>query len=751
VIDAKIGTPAPVLGAGPPLVPALGGAGPITVVEGTTFCLSGATGDVVPGTPHGLFFRDARVLSRWELQLDGESPHPLSVAAPEAFAARFVLRRPPQAGLADSTLLVVRERLVGDGMHESVTLTNLGREATALTVTVHADADFADLFAVKEGRTPPVLSHAEVRGAELLLTRADGSRGIRITATGDPLLTSGSLVWRTVTAPRTSWTAELLAQPTVASGAGIYHRREDGIEASAAARKIRDWRRASTRIDADDAILAQALRRSEDDLGALRIESSSGHAFIAAGAPWFMTLFGRDSLLTGWMTLPLNVGLALGTLETLARVQGRRVDPLTEEEPGRILHELRLGPDIDEALGGSHYYGTVDATPLFVMLLAECLRWGGDPERVRRLLPAADEALAWIERYGDRDGDGFVEYRRATDRGLSNQGWKDSFDAISDQAGRLAEPPIALCEVQGYVYAAYLARAYLAETLDGDTAGAAGWRATAAGLRNAFHDRFWLPDCGWYALALDGSKRAVDALGSNAAHALWTGIATDKCAATLIQYLAEPTMDSGYGLRTLSADMPRYNPMSYHNGSVWPHDTAIAVAGLLRYAHLPGAVELAQRLTRGLLDAAAAFGGRLPELFCGFARAQFRPPVPYPTSCSPQAWASAAPLLLVRAFLGLDPDVPRQRMDLAPRVPEDWGRLNVARLRLGNEVVHIHAHPDGASVSGLPEGWAIGEPAGPRGEPHEATVTSHPPRPAPAEPVPGPAPPEGGKPAVAEG
>ena len=736
MVDAKIGSPAPVLGAGPPLVPALGGAGPITVVEGTTFCLSGATGDVAPGTPHGLFFRDARVLSRWELRLDGESPHPLSVTAPEAFAARFVLRRPPQAGLADSTLLVVRERLVGDGLHESITLTNLGREATALNVAVHVDADFADLFAVKEGRTPPALAHAEVRGAELVLTRADGSRGIRVTATGDPLVTSGSLLWRTVIPPRTSWTVELLAQPTVSGAPGLHIRREEGIEASAAARKIRDWRRASTRIDSDDPILAHVLRRSEDDLGALRIEAASGHAFIAAGAPWFMTLFGRDSLLTGWMTLPLNVGLALGTLETLARVQGRRVDPLTEEEPGRILHELRLGPDNDETLGGSHYYGTVDATPLFVMLLAECLRWGGDPERVRRLLPAADEALAWVENYGDRDGDGFVEYRRATDRGLSNQGWKDSFDAISDRAGRLAESPIALCEVQGYVYAAYLARAYLAETLDGDATGAAAWRATAAGLRNAFHERFWLPDRGWYALALDGSKRTVDALGSNVAHALWTGIATDKCAAVLIQHLAEPTMDSGYGLRTLSADMARYNPMSYHNGSVWPHDTAIAVAGLLRYAHLPGSVELAQRLTRGLLDAAAAFGGRLPELFCGFPRAQFKPPVPYPTSCSPQAWASAAPLLLVRAFLGLDPDVPRRRLDLAPRVPEDWGRLNVTRLRLGAEVVHVHAHPDGASVSGLPEGWAVGEPAAPRGEPHEATVTSHPPR--PADPVPAP-------------
>src|SRR2546423_1181031 len=314
----KRGRPAPVRGAEPPLVPALGGAGPITVVEGTTFCLSSATGDVAPGTPYGLFFRDARVLSRWELRLDGGATDRLSVTAREAFAARFGQRRPPQAGLADSTLLVVRERLVGEGMHELITLTNLGREATALTVAVHADADFADLFAVKEGRTPAALSHAEVRGGELLLTRADGSRGIRITGTGDPLVTSGALVWRTVIPPRTSWSVELLAQPSVASSSELHVRREEGIEGSLAARKIRDWRRASTRIDADDPILAQALRRSEDDLGALRIESGGGYAFIAAGAPWFMTLFGRDRLLTGWMTLPLNGGLALGTVAALA-------------------------------------------------------------------------------------------------------------------------------------------------------------------------------------------------------------------------------------------------------------------------------------------------------------------------------------------------------------------------------------------------------------------------------------------------
>jgi glycogen debranching enzyme len=728
------------VGASAPSVLPADGAGPVTVVAGTTFCLSGRTGDVVPGTPHGLFFRDARVLSQWVLRLDGEAPDPLSVLAPASFAARFVLRRRPLPGLADSTMLVVRERLVGEGLRETITLTNLGREPTAVTVTLHVDADFADLFAVKEGRTPPALSHAGVHGGELLLThRGEGSRGVRVSATADPLLTPGSLVWRIVVPPRASWSTELVAVPVVGDqGVEPQFERGESIEATAAGRKLRGWRAASARIAADEPALALALRRSEDDLGALRIESG-GHTFIAAGAPWFMTLFGRDSLLTGWMALPLDAGLALGTLETLARVQGRRVDPLTEEEPGRILHELRLGPANDVALGGSHYYGTIDATPLFVMLLAECLRWGADPDRVRALLPAVDAALSWIERYGDRDGDGFVEYRRATDRGLANQGWKDSFDAIGDRTGRLAEPPIALCEVQGYVYGAYLARAYLAETLDSDRAAAATWRTAAQRLRTAFHEHFWLPERGWYALALDGDKRVVDALASNGAHALWTGIATDECAAKLVARLSEPTMDSGYGLRTLAVDMGRYNPMSYHNGSVWPHDTAIALAGLLGYAHVPGAVELAGRLARGLLDAASAFGGRLPELYCGFPRAEFSPPVPYPTSCSPQAWAAAAPLLLVRAFLGLAPDVPRRRLDLAPRIPPGWGGLTITHLRLGAEVADVHAHAGGATVTGLPADWTVGEALAPRGEPHPATVTS-PARLASGGPVPQPRP-----------
>ncbi|GAA0537254.1 amylo-alpha-1,6-glucosidase [Saccharopolyspora subtropica] len=698
-----------VFNAGEP-VPVATVGGTVTLVEGSTFCLSDSCGDVRPGSSHGLFFRDARLLSRWELRLDGQPPFPLTVISADAFAARFVLRRPPKPGQADSTLLLVRERLVADGLRERITLRNLGSEATVASLSLHVDADFADLFAVKEGRAGHGGAEVTVAGAELLLRdRSDGLRGLSVNASGDPVVAPGALTWRVVVPARGRWDTEIVVQPSVGN-----HRvrpqfdRGDEVEDTGPARKMQAWRRVSTVVTADDPVLTQVLHRTESDLGALQIHDGShdGRPFVAAGAPWFMTLFGRDSLLTAWMALPLDVDLALGTLAKLAESQGKRVNPLTEEEPGRILHESRLGPDHDQVLGGSHYYGTADATPLFVMLLAECWRWGADEAQVRFLLPAADAALGWVDGYGDRDGDGFVEYRRATDRGLVNQGWKDSFDGINDAAGRVATGPVALCEVQGYVYAAWLARAELAEAFN-DPATAARCRDRAADLRARFHEAFWLPEQGWYAVALDGRKQPVDALTSNAAHCLWSGIASDEHAAALVRNLGTRDMDSGFGLRTLSASMGAYNPMSYHNGSVWPHDTAIAVAGLLRYAHLPGAAELAQRLATGLLDAAAAFGSRLPELFCGFSRDEFSPPVPYPTSCSPQAWASAAPLLLVRSFLGLEPHVPRRRLHLRPHLPDRWGRLVLTDLRLGATTLHLEAHGTTAEVRGLPEDWEL--------------------------------------------
>jgi glycogen debranching enzyme len=324
----------------------------------------------------------------------------------------------------------------------------------------------------------------------------------------------------------------------------------------------------------------------------------------------------------------------------------------------------------------------VDAALLFVIMLAEAWRWGADEQWVRGLLPTADAALAWAEAQRAEHVAGFLAYRRMTPAGLFNQGWKDSFDGVTDAAGTIPTPPIALCEVQAYHYRALSDRAELAEAF-GDPARAQRGRQDAEALRRRFHACFWLPEQRFPALALDGSGNAVDALASNAAHCLWAGLLDDDQAAQLIPHLAGSDMSSGWGLRTLSTRMGAYNPMSYHNGSVWPHDTALAVAGLARHLHLPGARELAWRLSEDLLAAAAAFGGRLPELLCGFAAQDYPAPVPYPSSCSPQAWAAAAPLLLLRALLRLEPQVPRQHIGLAPVLPPEWATVRIRRMRLG--------------------------------------------------------------------
>ncbi|HKB29975.1 MAG TPA: glycogen debranching N-terminal domain-containing protein [Streptosporangiaceae bacterium] len=767
--------------------PATAGGDTVTLLHGTTFCLSATCGDISPAGAQGLFAGDARVISRLELRVDGERLLPMLTLSREPSSGRFILRRAPSPGAADSTLLAVRDRLIRDDLRETLTLTNLGAGPAAVTVTLAVDADFADVFAVKDGRAAASRAGTAAAGGGAAVTvSASGSEltlrprhvdpgappaaagadqaagttalgatglgatglgatglGVRVRATGGPLIEPGSLTWRTVIPPHGSWSAEIVARPAADLAAA-----QEAVPAAGRATAKGGDRvaRPGAAADAEDTdtgaaersviisaapAFNQVLQRTAADLSALRISwgslaPGSGKStdtaaspqdgahhlpppdlpFAAAGAPWFMTLFGRDSLLTAWMALPLDPGLAVGTLRILAALQGRRTDPATEEQPGRILHELRRGPDRVSALGGARYYGTVDATPLFVMLLGESWRWGASEDVVRGLLPAADAALEWITHYGDSDGDGFVEYQRAADPNqpsLANQGWKDSPGSINHSGGRPAAAPIALCEVQGYVYAAWLARAELAVAF-GDEATAARCRARAAALRASFGERFWLPGRGWYAVALDGAKQHVTALTSNTAHCLWTGIATDEHAAVLIDRLAGEDMDTGFGLRTLAAGMGAYNPMSYHNGSVWPHDTAIAVAGLLRYAHLPGAAGLARRLATGMLDAICAFGGRPPELYCGFHRRQFGSPVPYPTSCSPQAWASAAPLLVLRAFLGLDPDVPRRRIGLRPALPAQFGAVTLTGLRLGPSRVTITARGDDGGIEDLPSG-----------------------------------------------
>jgi glycogen debranching enzyme len=669
----------------------------VTLVEGSTFCIGQPTGDIRPGPPHGLFFKDTRILSRWEMQIDGSPVAPLMVEHADPFAATFVCRARPRNGRADATILVQRRRYVGEGMREDVVLENLSGEAAGCTVTILVDTDFADLFEVKEDRVAAGTRRltSQVTDAYQAEYRWMGqSRGVRVTAEPRPEYLPGLISFQVVVPARGRWEATLHVQPSVNDvlHPGLRWGAEP-VGERAPQRRLSAWREQGPRYTSGPPGLLATLRKSQEDLGVLRIFDARHpeRVAVAAGAPWFMSLFGRDSLLSAWMALPVDPGLAIGTLQTLAHHQGEIVDSLSEEQPGRIMHELRTGISTDLMLGGAHvYYGTADATPLFVMLLDEVRRWGASPDEIAALLPAADRALDWIREYGDGDGDGFVEYRRATDRGLANQGWKDSWDGVSFASGRLAEAPIALAEVQGYAYAAYRARSRLA-AFAGDTPAAEHWAEYALKLKRRFNDTFWLPDRGYYAMALDGDKRPVDALASNLGHCLWTGIVDRDRAARVAEHLLSPDMFSGWGIRTLAASMGAYNPMSYHNGSVWPHDNAIAVAGLMRY----GFVAEARRVAQAVLDAAEAFGGRLPELFCGFDRSRFSTPVSYPTSCSPQAWAAATPTFLLRTLLRLEPSVPDSTVNVSPVVPESLLPLRIERLRIGAHDLALDLADDG--------------------------------------------------------
>jgi len=712
-----------------------------TVIEGSTFCISASTGNIIPGAPMGLFVRDTRIVSEWLLEIDGERLEPLTVTSHNPFRATFVTRSHPRPGLADSTVLVVREREVSEGMRETISVHNLGREAAGITISLRVAADFADLFEVKEQRLRPhsgITSRVADGALELRQSRRGHSRGVRIlaspatsslaTQSSDEIeadLSPGHVSWHLAIPARGQWSCTVIVEASI-DDVRLLPVGHDGFEhsAQAADRRAQEWLAGASIVSTPDASLARTLQCSIADLGSLRIFDADhpDRAVVAAGAPWFMTLFGRDSLLTSWMLLLLDYRLALGTLQALASDQGRRVNPLSEEQPGRILHEMRFGRSSTVRGGGHVYYGSIDSTPLFVMLLGELRRWGLSTSEVQALLPAADRALEWITTSGDRDGDGFLEYERATDRGLRNQGWKDSFDGINFADGRLADAPVALCEVQGYAYAAYIARAHFARD-SGDTELSGRWAQRAADLKVAFNEKFWLPDRGWYAIGLDRDKRPIDALTSNMGHCLWTGIVDEDKAAAVAAHLVGPDLFSGWGIRTLGRSMGAYNPMSYHNGSVWPHDNAIAVAGLVRY----GFTAEAELVTSAILEAAAHFQGRLPELFCGFDRAEFGLPVPYPTSGSPQAWAAAAPILMLRSLLQFDPGLTQGEMRLTPFLPAKYLPFRLDNVGLAGTRVAIEVTTSTSSIHGLPDGMAtIHEPRRPSTDAHLDETRSRP-------------------------
>jgi glycogen debranching enzyme len=657
-----------------------GGAVPeaqISILKGSAFVLSDRHGDIVggPGEPAGLFYRDMRHLSRWQLRLNGRELDVLSAQTLEYDEAVFFLVQPTGTVYRSPTISLVRRRQVANGMREHLELHNHGRCAIEAEITVEFAADFADLFEVKDEltKTGELYRQLEHHGVALGYRREDFRRETYVHAR-EAAFTDQSLSFSVSLAPHESWSGTIVVTVGTTRDDPLpqqMHRPE--MPAS-----LDDWLGSAPKVDTDWHDLRLVYRRSLVDLAALRFypESVPDSSLPAAGLPWFMALFGRDSLITSYQALPFVPELARTTLLALGAQQATQFDDFRDAEPGKILHELRHGELVHFGQRPqSPYFGSADSTPLFLIVLDEYERWTGDVDTVRALEGPARAAMTWIERYGDADQDGYVEYRtRNPHTGLENHCWKDSWNAIVHPDGRLASPPRATCEIQGYAYDARMRLARLAREVYDDPTFADRLQRDAAVLKERFDHDFWLAEHGFYALALDGHKRPVATLSSNIGHLLWSGIVADERVEMVVAHLNGERMFSGWGVRTLAAGQGAYNPIEYHNGTVWPHDTALIAAGLARY----GRRQEANRLAVALLEAAGHFDYRLPEAFAGYARAATTVPVAYPTACSPQAWASGAPLLLIRVMLGIEPA--GEGLVVHPHLPADVSRLVVRGL-----------------------------------------------------------------------
>jgi glycogen debranching enzyme len=631
-------------------------------LDGSTFVVGDRRGDVRAdaGREHGFFCEDTRFISRWVLHV-GETPLELLGLDQSAhFAAQFFLT--PRVGPdEEAPCSIMRRRLIDHVWVEEVTVTNHRHEHSEVRVALEVDADFADLFEVKDGvvAAREVSCRHDDRALTLTYERMGFQRSLTVVASRTAAVTRKGFAYSLRLAPGERWSTTFTLTPHAAQpGVAFAQRKQRGSLAQLSASKsaeLERWLAGSPVLQTHDAALARTYRASLSDLGALRLHPDllQGATLPAAGLPWFMALFGRDSLITSFQALPYLPGLAATTLRVLAARQAQGRDDFHEQEPGKILHELRFGELTARGeRPHSPYYGTADATPLFLVLLDEYHRWSGDAELVRTLEPCARAALAWIEDSGDADGDGYVEYacrNRAT--GLVNQCWKDSWDAIQHADGTLARGPIATCEIQGYVYDARRRCARLAREVWGDPALAERLERQAAALRERFRRDFGMPERGCHALALDGEKRQVDSMTSNVGHLLWSGLLDEGEAAATAERLLDEQLYSGWGVRTLGTHEAGYNPLGYHTGTVWPHENSLIAAGLARYGHR----EAASTIASTILRAAPYFEHRLPEVFAGYPASVTSVPVAFPTASRPQAWAAGTPLLLLSTLLDLQP------------------------------------------------------------------------------------------------
>ena len=664
--------------------------GSVKILDGNTFVVSDTRGDIEASLtdPTGLFSYDTRFLSKWVLTINGERMNPLSVDDLEYFESRFFLVPGTGTVYVDAKLSVIRRRAVGNGFHEELTILNHADEPVDLRIRLDAGCDFADLFEVKDALKKKGTYSARAKGGKLVLAYVRGTfgRSTVISSSQPARIDKNGLGFKIRIGPHGKWSTDL----DVATGALGFEEMGRTEDPAKARRRMRQnlarWIDQAPRLESDQEPLRATYRRSLVDLAALRFspQVAGGRSLPAAGLPWFMTMFGRDSILTSLQALPFTSELAATTLRALGDWQGLSVNDFRDEDPGRILHEMRYGElTAFEERPHSPYYGSADATPLFVVLLDEYERWTGDRALVRELEVESRAALNWIDEYADLQGNGYLSYERRNKKtGLENQCWKDSWDSISFRDGRIPGFPRATCELQGYAYDAKRRGARLAREIWKDTALAEQLEQEAAELKRRFNRDFWVEDGEYFALALDPEGKQVDALTSNNGHLLWSGIVDKSKAKAVVRHLLGPRLFSGWGVRTLAEGEGRFNPIGYHVGTVWPFDNSFIAWGLRRY----GFKDEAAIVAAGILDAAEFFEGRLPEAFGGYERSQTRYPVQYPTACSPQAWSTGAPLLLLRTMLGLEPQGEHLVVDAAlPStighlelldIPGRWGRID---------------------------------------------------------------------------
>ena len=673
----------------------------LTLKHDRLFALIDQHGNVAPAgnCSLGVFEADTRILSHYELRMAGSAPAKLSTQVIQPYYSEIDLAVTDHefggnAWDPKHAIYIRRELLLEDSLIERVTLTNFLVRPIDFWVHLLVGCDFADIFEVRGWKREhrgeflaPIVEPGSVRFA---YRGRDGrviSSAIHFRDRPDALDARGAR-WTFCLSPGTpvelEWTikGDTIRERAQAASVGGFGERRRRLSS------VYDrWRSACSRWTSGLGTFDETITRAIDDLRSLYITADSSRV-ISAGIPWYSTVFGRDSVITSLETLSLTPRIAIDTLRYLARHQGTTENTYTEEQPGKIMHELRRG---EMARSGEiphvPYYGTIDATPLWLVLLHETWRWTGDDALVRELLPNARRALEWIDRYGDLDGDGLVEYSSTSPRGLVNQGWKDSGDGVPFPDGRLPQPPIALVEVQGYVYDAKIRSAALFARL-GEQDTAQRLADEAARLRRRVIEAFWLEDLGTFALALDGEKRAMATVTSNAGHLLWSRLPDADRARRVATTLLAPDMYCGWGIRTLSSRHAVFNPMSYHDGSVWPHDNALIVMGMSHYGLGANSLPIVVATTEA---AAGATHNRLPELYCGMERSGETRPVQYPVSCSPQAWASGALFMMLQGTLGILPDAPGAALHIRnPVLPTHLRQLTITNLRIGTSRISLH-------------------------------------------------------------